>query len=99
MPSMHLDLQEGFANDAVEILVNGNIVLQTEGVTTKRMLGLALSSEIEVPDGTLDIEIRVPTKNLSHTISVESSTTPNLGISIHNGQIKIITSERRFGYA
>ena len=99
MPKMRLDLQEGFNNDAVEILVNGSIVLQAEGVTTKRLLGLALSSEIEVPEGTLDIEIKVPTKTLSQTISVEASTTPNLGISIHSGQIKIITSERRFGYA
>ena len=99
MPKMRLDFQEGFGNDTVEILVNGNVVLQTEGVTTKRMLGLALATEIEVPDGTLDIEIKIPTKNLSKTISVEASTTPNLGISIHNGEIKIITSERRFGYA
>jgi len=96
---MHIDLQEGFSNDAVEILVNGNSVLQAEGATTKRTLGLALASEIEVPDGTIDIEIRVPTKNLSKTISVEGSNTPNLGISIHDGEIKIITSERRFGYA
>jgi hypothetical protein len=96
---VRIDLQEGFNRDNAEILVNGKSVLRAEGVTTKRMLGLALSSEIEVPDGTLDIEIKIPTKNLSKTISVEASTTPNLGISIHNGEIKIITSERRFGYA
>ncbi len=96
---MRIDLQEGFNRDSVEILVNGKSVLRAEGVTTKRMLGLALSSEIEVPDGTLDIEIKIPTKNLSKKTSVEASTTPNLGISIHNGEIKIITSERRFGYA
>ena len=96
---MRIDLQEGFSNDTVEILVNGNVVLQKEGVTTKRMLGLALSSEIDVPDGTLDIEIKVPTKTLSKSTSVETSNTPNLGISIHNGEIKIITSETHFGYA
>ena len=99
MPKMRLDLQEGFNNDTVEILVNGQTVLQKEGVTTKLMIGLAVSSEIEAPDGTLDVEIKVPTKNLSKTISVETSNTPNLGISILNGEIKIITSETRFGYA
>lgn len=96
---MRLDLQEGFAGDAVEIRVNGRTVLKAEGVTSRRVVGLALSTEIEVSDGTLNIEIKIPTKNLSHTISVEASTTPNLGISIQDGQIKIITSERRFGYA
>ena len=99
MPSMRIDLQEGFTNDAVEVYVNGAKVLEKEGVTTKRMLGLALSAEIEVPDGALDVEVKVPTKNLAKTFSVESSDTPNLGISIHNGELKSITSKKRFGYA
>ena len=99
MPSMRIDLQEGFSNDAVEVYVNGAKVLEKEGVTTKRMLGLALSAEIEVPDGALDVEVKVPTKNLAKTFSVDSSDTPNLGISIHNGELKSITSKKRFGYA
>ena len=99
MPSMRIDLQEGFSNDAVEVYVNGTKVLEKEGVTTKRMLGLALSSKIDVPDGAFAIEIKVPTKNLAKTFSVESFDTANLGVSIHNGELKIITSKRRFGYA
>ena len=96
---MRIDLQEGFSNDAVEVYVNGAKVLEKEGVTTKRMLGLALSAEIEVPDGALDVEVKVPTKNLAKTFSVDSSDTSNLGISIHNGELKSITSKKRFGYA
>ncbi len=99
MPSMRFDLQEGFNNDVVEIYVNGAKVREWEAVTTKRMLGLAASAEMDVPDGALDIEVRVPTKNLAKTFSVESSDTPNLGISIHNGELKSITSKKRFGYA
>ena len=99
MPSMRIDLQEGFNDDVVEVYVNGVKVLEKEGVTTKRMLGLALSSEIEVTDGDLDVEVRVPTKNLAKTFSVASSNTPNLGISISNGELKSITSKKRFGYA
>ena len=99
MPSMRIDLQEGFNNDAVEVYVNGEKVLEKEGVTTKRMLGLALSSEIEVPDGALAIEIKVPTKNLAKIFSVESFDISNLGVSIHNGELKGITSKKRFGYA
>ena len=96
---MRLDLQEGFTNDVVEIYVNGAKVREWEAVTTKRMLGLAASSEIGVPDGALDIEVKVPTKNLAKTFSVESSDTPNLGISIQNGELKSVTSRKRFGYA
>jgi len=96
---MRIDLQEGFNSDDVEVYVNGAKVRDWKDVTTKRMLGLAASAELEVPDGALDIEVKVPTKNLAKTFSVESSDTPNLGISIHNGELKSITSKKRFGYA
>jgi len=99
MPSMRIDLQEGFNSDDVEVYVNGAKVRDWKDVTTKRMLGLAASAEFEVPDGALDIEVKVPTKNLAKTFSVASSDTPNLGISIHNGELKSITSKKRFGYA
>ena len=99
MPSMRIDLQEGFNSDDVEVYVNGAKVRDWKDVTTKRMLGLAASAELEVPDGALDIEVKVPTKNLAKTFSVASSDTPNLGISIHNGELKSITSKKRFGYA
>jgi len=96
---MRIDLQEGFNSDDVEVYVNGAKVRDWKDVTTKRMLGLAASAEFEVPDGALDIEVKVPTKNLAKTFSVASSDTPNLGISIHNGELKSITSKKRFGYA
>jgi len=96
---MRIDLQEGFNSDDVEVYVNGAKVRDWKDVTTKRMLGLAASAELEVPDGALDIEVKVPTKNLAKTFSVASSDTPNLGISIHNGELKSITSKKRFGYA
>ena len=68
-------------------------------MTTKRTLGFALSLDLDVPDGPVVIEVKVPTKNLSKTFSIDTSNTPNLGISIQNGELKSITSPRRFGYA
>jgi YbbR domain-containing protein len=93
---MRVDLQDGFDKDHVEVYVNGRKRIEAEGVTSRRQLGLALSTEIEVPAGPLEIEIRIPTRKLSKTFSVD---TPNLGISIRNGEIEIITSGKRFGYA
>jgi hypothetical protein len=96
---MRIDLQSGFDNDVVEIYVNGAEALHKEGVTSKRVLGFALSFEIEVPGGPLEIEVKVPTQNLSKTFSADASDTPNLGIAIRNGELKIIKSKNRFGYA
>ena len=93
---MRVDFQDGFNKDHVELYINGRKRIEAEGVTSKRQLGLALSTELEVPEGTLEVDIRIPTQNLSKTFSVD---TPNLGISIRNGDIEIITSGKRFGYA
>ena len=96
---MRIDLQDGFNGDTVEVYVSGVKVLNQEGVTTKRVLGFALSREIELRDGIVDIEIRVPTQNLSKTLTVDAAELPNLGISIRKGELKTITSPKRFGYA
>ena len=93
---MRVDLQDGFDKDHVELYVNGRKRIEAGGVTSKRTLGLALSTQIEVPAGTIEVEIRIPTRQISKTFSVD---TPNLGISIRNGEIEIITSGKRFGYA
>jgi hypothetical protein len=93
---MRVDLQDGFNNDRVELYVNGVKVFAEEGVTTRRQLGFALSAELDVPAGTDELEIKIPTRKLSKTISID---TPNIGISIRDGAIEIITSEKRFGYA
>ena len=99
MSRLRVDLQEGFAGDDVDIKINGRESLHKKGVTTKRALGLATSSEIEVPDGPVSVEIEVPTKQLSKTISLEGAESSHLGVSIQDGEIKIIVSSKRFGYA
>lgn len=96
---MRIDLQEGFNNDLVEICVDGEKVLEWEGVTTKPVLGFALSREIDVPERVVDIEINVPFQNLSKVFSIDASETPHLGISIQNGELTSIASRKRFGYA
>lgn len=99
MSTLRVDLQEGFNGDEVGLRVNGQEAFQKGDVTTKQLLGLASSAEIEVPNGTLTIEIKVPTKNLAKTISLETSGSEYLGVSITNGKIEHIVSHEPFGYA
>jgi hypothetical protein len=81
------------------VRVNGQVSLHKEGVKTRQMLGLAASSEIEIPEGPVNVEIIVPTKNISKTISLQASESPHLGVSICNGEIEYIKSKKPFGYA
>ena len=100
MSRLRVDLQEGFADDDVEIRINGRDSFHKQGVTTKRMLGLAASSEIEVPDNEpVKVEVEVPTKHLSKSILLSVADSPHLGVSILNGEIKFIVSRKAFGYA
>lgn len=99
MSKLFVDFQEGFAHDEVQVRVNGQERLKKAGVTTNRLLGIASSEEIEVPDGRITVDIQIPTKNLSKTISLEISGSEYLGVSIENGKIEHIASQKPFGYA
>lgn len=99
MSKLHVDFQEGFTQDKIILRVNGQERWQKQDVTTNRLLGLASSAEIDVPDGSVTIEIQIPTKNLSKTISIEVSGSGFLGVSIEHGRIEHIVSQRPFGYA
>jgi len=99
MSKLCVDFQEGFAHDEIQVRVNGQERLKKAGVTTNRLLGIASSEEIEVPDGRITVDIQIPTKNLSKTISLETSGSEYLGVSIENGRIEHIASQEPFGYA
>jgi hypothetical protein len=99
MSKLRVDFQEGFTNDEIDLRLNGQELLKKAGVTTNRLLGLASSAEVEVPNGRVTIEITIPTKNLAKTISLESSGSEHLGVSIENGRIEHIVSQQPFGYA
>ena len=99
MSKLHVDFQEGFTQDKIVLRINGQERWQKQDVTTNRLLGLASSAEIDVPDGSVTIDIQIPTKNLAKTISIEISGSAFLGISIENGRIEHIVSQRPFGYA
>jgi hypothetical protein len=98
MALLHVDLQDGFASDAVTVAINGQVVFSRPDVQTKRLVGKAASFEAEVSDGHVELEINVPTKNLQQTIQLDISGTFYLGVSIEDGQIKHILSQKRFGY-
>src|SRR5262245_32214628 len=99
MSKLRVDFQEGFTHDQIDLRINGQERLQKEGVTTNLLLGLASSVEIEVPPGRVTIDIKIPTKNLAKTISLECSGSEYLGVSIENGRIEHIVSQQPFGYA
>ncbi len=95
---LRIDLQEGFFDDDVAVLVNGRIVLDKEKVSTSLMLGLAATAETSVDDGENNIEVSVSSRGLRKNISVQVTDTVLLGISLRGDSIQYILAEKPFEY-
>ena len=98
MVTLAIDLQDGFSDDTVVIRVDGQEIFHKEGVNTDYSLGRADSVEIQVPEGSVNVEVTVPSRHLSDTIVLEVSTTVYLGVSILDDRIDYRISDEMFLY-
>lgn len=100
MPLLRIDLQEGFADDAVSCRVNGRTVYDRPHVTTRPQIGRADSFEIEAVPGTAEVRIDAPRRGATLTLCIDADRTPYLGISLsRDGQhLEHRKSQEPFGY-
>lgn len=98
MALVSIDFQEGFGGDSVVIKVDGRELHRQQGVRTKRMLGYAASQQVELPAGEHTIEVLLPERGLSHTVSLLLRGDVHLGLSVEGDQISHVISAEPFGY-
>ncbi|MCA1991950.1 MAG: hypothetical protein LDL41_07875 [Coleofasciculus sp. S288] len=99
MALLTVDLQDGFAGDFVVIRVNEREVFRREGVKTRFQTGYADSFEVNVQEGSATVEVALPKKNVSKSITVQVSNPIYLGVSITpEGKISYRVSQEPFGY-
>ena len=98
MAVFHIDLQDGFKNDTVSILVGGREVARRENVCTRRMLGLAEAISISLPDETRQVTISIPTKGINQEVPLPATPT-YLGASVNQDRVETFFSEKPFNYA
>jgi len=99
MATLAIDFQDGFVDDTIVIHLNGKERFRKEHVSTKLLLGLAVSFRDEVEVGPVSIQINIETKNITQTIDLEVSGDTYLGVSNVNGMIEYIVLDEPFGYA
>ena len=87
MPVLHIDLQEGFDRDAVQVRVNGQQVFDKDTISTRMQIGLADRIQTDVPAGTTNVEVVVPTKHTSTVIPIQIDSEIYLGVSIEERSI------------
>lgn len=96
---LRIDLQDGFTEDLVIVRVNGTEMFRKESVTTKLLLGYADYLQAQIPEGSADVEIVVPSRGLSKSVSVQVSQQYYLGVSIRDGAIEFLARDEPFSYA
>jgi hypothetical protein len=98
MPNLVIELQEGFKNDTVEILVDGREVFQKEGVRTDYTIGYADRAEWEGPSGMITVEVNLPQIDLTASIEVDVQKTKYLSVKVQEGRIEFKESDEMFYY-
>jgi hypothetical protein len=100
MPTLRVDLQEGFQDDTVTVWV-GDEELQRSHVSTRLQTGYAGSLEVQVQEGAADVEVALPSRGTSKSIPVAfgGADTVYLGLSVVSGdEISARVSHRPFRY-
>lgn len=93
-----IDLQDGFADDEVLILAEGQEIFNKKGVNTDYSIGLAASVKFEVSEKYLIVEVTVPSRRISDNTKVDVSATSYLGVSILDNKIDYQFSDEEFIY-
>jgi len=98
MPTITFDLQSGFNNDSIVIMINDVVVYSTENITTKLLLSYADSISLEVEKEKLNIEISIPERKILKSFDIKMVSDLFIGISMINNTLDIITREKPFWY-
>jgi hypothetical protein len=97
--TLHVYLTEGFKNDRVAVSVDGRRVFDEGGITTRKLVGLARQlGPITVAGDTARLEIELPEKGLSTTISADLSKGSHVPIALEKGRLTH-SVEKQIGFA
>lgn len=88
MSDLRVYLTDGFAGDHVVVTVNGQTVFDQNGVTTRKLYGLAEQLKpVTVPGGSASLEVRLPDKQLVTTFEVDLSKGSHIPVTLENGKL------------
>ena len=99
MPTIRIDLQDGFAGDTIVLRVGDREIYRGDGVRTSRLLGFAHSVSADVPWGPTPISVEVPSRGLHGDTTVDVNGEVYLGVSISPEGVAFQSSSGPFGYA
>jgi hypothetical protein len=82
MPTLHVDLREGFQRDTVIVRVDGREVYNRPDVETNYSVGLADRLTAEVSTGTVRVEVLLPRRGLEGSLTIPVTDSATLSFSL-----------------
>ena len=99
MGVLNVALEEGFEQDAVVVVVNGQQVFDSTDVNTRMQIGLADSFEVPIDKDEAILEVTVPSQDgVTGRFQVYVPDRVHVGVSLQAGEIVFRTSKEPFGY-
>ena len=101
MPSLNIDLQDGFINDHVIIYIDAVEVFNRGAINSNKMLGLAEQFQTSCQGRQALVNIKITNRNIEieREVEIRLDHITSLGISIVEGQLLIRESDTPFSYA
>jgi hypothetical protein len=87
MPTLHIDLRDGFDHDDVVLKVNNREAARGSDVTTDLTISHAASFDVPAPEGRCALRIEIPTRNLSSSLDLDPADTPYVAIFVREGRV------------
>ena len=98
MPTLKVDLQEGFSGDTILLLLNGREVYRGNP-KTRMQIGLADSRSYDLPAQNLTLEVAAPVSGISKSLGIDLSHDVYVGVTLsQDGVISMRSSTEPFGY-
>ncbi len=98
MPTLKVDLQDGFAGKTVILRLNGKEVYRAEP-RTRTQIGLADSRSFELPAQKVTLDCDVPDAGVSKELVLDLNKNSFVGVSLENGgAVSFKVSNEPFGY-
>lgn len=97
---LHVELQEGWSGDLVEVTVNGERAYQGSP-KTRMQTGYAAGVEVEVPDDggrPVSVEVRLPDRGIVVRHDVEVGGEKWVGLTLEGDEVRVRDQPAPFGY-
>ncbi|MEW2480419.1 hypothetical protein AB0876_12580 [Mycobacterium sp. NPDC049093] len=96
---LHIELQEGWGGDLVEVTVGGERAYDGRP-TTRMQTGYAAGVEVDLPDAeeSVSVEVRLPERGIvaRHEVSTRHETW--IGLNLEGDVVRVREQPNQFGY-